>query len=88
MSRFILKSEIIDVRGQQLTVRELTDKQKGQWAKAVKNDVYCAASMLVSLVCDPPVTIEEAADWPAAITEQVVGVAQRLSGMGDDEKND
>lgn len=85
--RFALKSETIEIRGEQLTIRELTDRQKGQWAKAVKEDVYCAASMLVSLVCDPPVTQDEAAEWPSQITEQVVAVAQRLSGMGDDAKN-
>jgi len=87
MSRFTLQSETIEIRGQTLTVRELTDKQKGQWAKAVSDDVYCAPSMLVSLVCYPPVTIEEAADWPSQITAQVVTIAQRLSGMGGDEKN-
>lgn len=89
MSRFTLQSEQIEVRGQLITVRELTSKQKGQWAKRVSEDTYCAPYVLVSLVTDPPVTVEEAETWPAQIVEQVVEIARRLSGMdgGDDEKN-
>jgi len=89
MSRFPLKSETITVREQSLTVRELSSKQKGEWAKAVTEDKFRAPGKLCSLVCDPPVTEEEAADWPSDIVEQVVDIARRLSGMaGDDEKKD
>lgn len=88
MSRFPLQSETITVRGEPITVRELTSKQKGQWAKAVQADVYCAPYFLASLVCDPPVTAEEAEGWPSQIIEQVVEITRRLSGMADDEKKD
>ncbi len=85
--RFELKAETLEVRGQTITVRELTQKQKAEWAKRVTDDRYCAPHVLVSLVVEPQVTAEEAADWPAQIIEQVVEVARRLSGMDGDEKN-
>jgi hypothetical protein len=89
MSRFTLISETIEVRGQQITVRELTSKQKGDWAKAAQADVYSAPYMLVALVCEPGVSADEAAGWPADVVERIVDVARRLSGMdSDDEKKD
>lgn len=88
MSRFPLQSETITVRGEALTVRELTSKQKGVWAQAVQADVYCAPYVLASLVCDPPVTAAEAETWPSQIIEQVVEITRRLSGMVDAEKKD
>lgn len=86
MSRFPLASETIEVRGQQLTIRELTSKQKGEWVKAVEGNHYAAPYMLAAAVCDPPVTPEEAQQWPAQIIEQVCDVARRLSGMLDEKK--
>jgi hypothetical protein len=81
MSRFKLQSEVLDVRGAQITVRELTYKQKAAWARAVQEDMYCAPYVLAAMVCDPPVTKEEAEDWPAQVLEQIADVARRLSGM-------
>ena len=85
MSRFTLNSECIHVRGQELTIRELTYKQKKQWALAVQEDMYSAPYVLAAMVCDPPVTQEEAQDWPAQVLEHVVDVARRISGMDDKE---
>jgi hypothetical protein len=79
---------VINVRGESITVRELTYKQKKQWARAVQEDMYCAAYVLASMVCDPPVTQEEAEDWPAQVLEHVVEVATRLSGMDDKKEGD
>ena len=89
MSRFQLKSETIDVRGTSITVREMTYKQKAQWARAVQEDMYCAPYVLASMVCHPPVTTEEAEEWPAQVLEEIADIARRLSGMEDKaaEKN-
>lgn len=86
MSRFKLLSETIEIRGEPVTVHELSSKQKSIWARAVKQDLYCAPYVLASLVCDPPVSAEEAETWPSQIIEQVVSIASRLSGMEDDEE--
>lgn len=87
MSRFPLKAETIEARGSSITVRELTYKQKVSWAKAVQEDMYCAPSLLASMVCHPAVSAEEAEDWPAQVLEQIADVARRLSGM-EDKKED
>lgn len=88
MSRFELISQTITVRGQTLTIRELSQKQKAEWAKRVVEDRFSAPYVLVSLVVDPPVTPEEANDWPSQVVEQVCEVARRISGMSDDAGED
>lgn len=87
MSRFPLKFEVISVRGQDVRVNELTSKRKGQWARAVAEDHYCAPYVLATLVCDPAPTLQEAEDWPADVIEQIAEVAQRLSAREGAEKN-
>lgn len=89
--RFPLRSETITVRGETITVHELSTKQKREWAKAVQADGFMAVPSLCALVCDPPVTVEQADEWPSEITEQVVEIARRLSGLqkkDEEEKKD
>lgn len=91
MSRFAFRSEVVDVRGVSVTVRELTFRQKADWAKRATEDPLCAPYVLLSLVMDPPVDAEEAAEWPADVVEDLVEVARRVSGMDKreaDTKND
>ncbi len=88
MSRFPLKSETIVVRGETITVSELSTKQKREWAKAVQADGFMAVPSLCALVCNPPVTVEQADEWPSEISEQVVDIARRLSGLKQDDEEE
>lgn len=86
--QFELISEQITVRGQTLTVREMSQKQKAEWVKAVTADRFSAPYVLVSLTVEPSVTPEQANEWPSLVIEQVVQVARRLSGMDVDDEDE
>jgi hypothetical protein len=91
MSRFPLRSQQIEVRGEKITVRELSHKQKAEWSKRVQEDRYSALPVFASLVVDPPVSADEADAWPAEVLEQIYDIGQKLSGIETDggaaEKN-
>jgi hypothetical protein len=91
MSRFPLQSKQIEVRGEKITVRELSHKAKAEWSKRVQEDRYSALPVFASLVVDPPVSPDEADAWPAEVLEQIYEAGRKLSGMDTDggpaEKN-
>lgn len=88
MSKFNCKEETIDIRGQEVTVRELTAKQRAKWAKDAGADKFLGPAMLVSLSCvSPKFTLEEALEEPTEVIERITEIAMRLSGMGDEKKD-
>lgn len=82
MSRFALKEEKVEIRGQQITVRELTHAQGVEVFKARDSDASRFAALLVSLsVIEPAMTEDEAKAEPREVVSELFDVALRVSGF-------
>lgn len=83
MSKFELKTRTFQVRGQDVTVRELTQAQRNTFTEMVQADRYRGPALLVSLgLVFPVLTEEEAKEEPADAMQEIVSAIMDLSNMG------
>jgi hypothetical protein len=80
--KFKLKESAVTVRGETMTIRELTHAERLSWVKAATADKYVGPSLLISLgVTDPKTTEAEAGEWPAEVVTTVSEAIMALSNM-------
>jgi hypothetical protein len=80
MSRFSLKETTLTIRDTQVRVRELTHAER---TKFINSEKLAMLSIVASMgTVDPPMTVEQAADEPAGVVEEIVENILALSGMG------
>jgi hypothetical protein len=82
MSKFKLKEATFPVRGQSVTVRELTQGERNDWVKATQEDRYRTFAFLMSKCCiTPSFTEEEACQEPTDVADVIVDKILKLSGI-------
>lgn len=87
MSRFVLKEKTFKIRDMEVTVRELTQKQRNEFTTKVNEDRFQGPAILASLgTVSPAMTVDEAAEEPAEVIEEIVAEIMALSGMGKQQK--
>jgi hypothetical protein len=89
----VLKTEEIEVRGQKLTIRELSLSSRGKLIEATKKDPVATAAVIVELCLlgddgNPMLTRADCQQLPSDVVEQIAEHAMRLSGMKVAEKKD
>ena len=89
---FALRTESLEVRGQRLTVSELTSGARVQWVRTTRESPDESAPLLVSLcLLEPTATVDDVKGWPAEVLDEVAEAIMRVSGMekaeGDGGKN-
>jgi hypothetical protein len=88
MPKFKLKEDVLKVRGMDVKIRELTQKERNTFIEAATADRLSSPSVLMSLACvDPKFTVKEADEEPADVIEQVVDGIMRLSGLTKSKKD-
>lgn len=86
-----LKTEAVEVRGESVTVRELTAGQRVELLTMFR-DNPAQAMTLVCAMCaydggEPLFSREEAENLPPDVVDAIANVALQLSGMGRDDPN-
>lgn len=86
MSKFPVQESTINVRGQDIRVRELTHKERTAIMKLVMEDKFRATALFASAGCvEPAFTEEEADSLSAHLVEAIAKEVMKLSGMESDE---
>ena len=82
-----LNSEVVEVRGESVTVRELTAGQRVDLIGAFRDNPAKAMALICAMTAledgSPLFTGEEADQLPPDVVDKIANVALRLSGMGD-----
>lgn len=82
MSKFKLKEDTVEVRGVDVRVRELTQKERTKWLETATVDRFITPAMLMSMCSlDPTWTLEEAREEPADVAEIIVDKIMELSNI-------
>lgn len=82
MSKFKLRQESLQIRDMEVTVRELSHGERNKFLEAFSTDKHTATSLVASMGCiNPKMTIEEAAEEPGDVLEQIVDKILVLSHL-------
>jgi hypothetical protein len=87
-----LKSETVEVRGETVTVRELTAGQRIELLEVFRENAAAAMTQVCAMAAvedgAPIFTAEEAEHLPPDVVDAIASTALRLSGMGGGLPND
>lgn len=87
-----LKTERVEVRGESVTVRELTAGQRVELLEVFRDNPARAMSLICSMSAfdggEQLFTREEAENLPPDVVDAIANVALQLSGMGRESPND
>jgi len=87
-----LKTESVEVRGETVTVRELTAGQREKLVVVFRDNPAAAMAAVVAMCArdgsEPIWSEAEVADLPQDVVDAIGNAALRLSGLGGDDPND
>src|SRR5437879_1014217 len=87
MPKFKLQEATLQVRGNAVRVRELTQSERLKFFKEVSEDKFRGPSLLVSLgLVEPKMTEAEVAEEPGYVVQMIADEIMKLSGMASTEK--
>jgi hypothetical protein len=82
-----LKTEVVEVRGESVTVRELTAGQRVELLQVFRDNPAKAMTIICAFCAfdggEPLFSTEEADNLPPDVVDAIANTALRISGMGD-----
>jgi hypothetical protein len=90
VSLFPLTRKSVEIRGQQVTLREWTPAERNRFSEMRRDSPEQAVYFMVATcLAEPAATAEEISAWPAAVLDVAVTEIMALNGIAEgDSKND